>query len=82
MDPRLDSVKLHASRRQDFSLLEHLNARHPPIMLAELIDWDAIERVAHKAIGFTHRRRPSRPVAGMLYLQRTFDLWDEEVFWG
>jgi IS5 family transposase len=84
MDPRHHSGKPGASPRQDFPLLEHLNARHPLILLAKLIDWNAIERVAYEAMGPRHRRPPLRPrlVAGLLYLQHTFDLSDEEVVWG
>jgi IS5 family transposase len=35
-------------------------------------------------MGARHRRPPLRPrlVAGLLYLQHTFDLSDEEVVWG
>jgi IS5 family transposase len=84
MDSSHHSGKPRASQRQDFPLLEHLNLGHPLIVLARLIDWDAIERVAYDAMGPKHRRPPLRPrlVAGLLYLQRTFDLSDEEVVWG
>jgi hypothetical protein len=72
------------SQRQDFPLLEHLNLHHPLIVLAKLIDWNAIDQVAYEAMGSKHRRPPLRPrlVAGPLYLQHTFDLSDEEVVWG
>lgn len=73
-----------ASQRQAFPLLEHLNPHHPLIVLARLIDWHAIDRVAYASMGTRHRRPPLRPrlVAGLLYLQHTFDLSDEEVVWG
>lgn len=84
MDSRHHSGKPGASQRQDFPLLEHLNTRHPLIVLARLIDWNAIERVAYETMGPKHRRPPLRPrlIAGLLYLQHTFDLSDEEVVWG
>jgi IS5 family transposase len=64
--------------------MEHLNQRHPLIQLAALIDWEAIDRVALEAMQPMHRRPPVRPrlIAGLLYLQHTFDLSDEEVVWG
>jgi IS5 family transposase len=84
MDSRHHFGKPVASQRQDFPLLEHLNARHPLIVLARLIDWNAIERVAYEVMGPRHCRPPLRPrlVAGLLYLRHTFDLSDEEVVWG
>lgn len=83
MDPRHHSGKLRASQRQEFPLLEHLNLAHPLIVLAKLIDWNAIEQVAYDAMGPRHRCPPlqSRLVAGLLYLQHTFDLSDEEFVW-
>jgi transposase, IS5 family len=71
MDRRHHSRKPEASQRQDFPLLEHLNVRHPLIVLAKLIDWNAIEQVAYEAMGPRHRRLPLRPrlIAGLLYLQ-------------
>jgi IS5 family transposase len=70
--------------RQDFPLMEHLNQRHPLIVLAGLINWEEIERVALESLRPTRRRPPVRPrlIAGLLYLQHTFDLSDEEVVWG
>ena len=84
MDPRHHSREPAPSHRQDFPLLEHLNLHHPLIVLAKLIDWNAIDQVAYEAMGPRHRRPPLRPrlVAGLLYLQHTFDLSDEEVVWG
>lgn len=84
MDSRRHSGKPVSSQRRDFPLLAHLNVHHPLIVLTKLIDWNAIERVAYEAMGSRHRRPPLRPrlVAGLLYLQHTFDLSDEEVVWG
>jgi IS5 family transposase len=48
-------------------------------VLARLIDWSANDQVAYEAMGPKHRRPPLRPrfVAGLLYLQHTFDLSEE-----
>jgi IS5 family transposase len=80
MDLRHHSGKTGSPQRQEFPLLGHLNLQHPLIVLAKLIDWNAIDQVAYEAIGPKHRR--PRLVAGLLYLQHTFDLSDEEVVWG
>src|SRR5690349_19775304 len=84
MNPHHHFSKAKPSRRQDFPLLEHLNRSHPLIVLAGLINWDAIHQVAVEAMGSRHRRPPLPPrlIAGLLYLQHTFDLSDEEVVWG
>jgi len=63
---------------------ELVNLRHPLVQLAQHIDWSALEREWN---GFfpSHRGRPAtapRQVAGLLYLQHTFALSDEEVVWG
>jgi transposase, IS5 family len=78
------AAKAGPSQRQGFLLLEHLNLHHPLIVLAKLIDWNAINQIAFEAMGPRHGRPPLRPrlVAGLLYLQHTFDLSDEEVVWG
>jgi IS5 family transposase len=64
--------------------MEHLNQGHPLIVLAGLIHWEEIERVALESLGSVRRRPPVPPrlIAGLLYLQHTFDLSDEEVVWG
>jgi hypothetical protein len=71
-------------QRQDFPLMEHLNRQHPLIQLAALIDWEEIDRAALDAMRPRRGRPPLRPrlVAGLLYLQHTFGLSDEEVVWG
>lgn len=60
---------------------EQLNMKHPLVRLAALIDWGEIERTF--AASFTSGRgRPALPprlVAGLLYLQHTFDASDEAV---
>ena len=60
---------------------EQLNMKHPLVRLATLIDWAEIERTF--AVSFTcGRGRPALPVrlvAGLLYLQHTFDASDEAV---
>lgn len=60
---------------------ELVNPRHSLVQLARHIDWSVFER---EWIGFfpSHRGRPAtapRLVAGLLYLQHTFALSDEEV---
>ena len=58
-----------------------INLRHPLVRLASLIDWAEIERTF--GASFTSSRgRPALPprlVAGLLYLQHTFDASDEAV---
>lgn len=60
---------------------EQLNMKHPLVRLAVLIDWVEIERMF--VVSFTSGRgRPALPprlIAGLLYLQHTFDASDEAV---
>ena len=60
---------------------ELINMHHPLVRLAGLIDWPEIERTF--AASFTSARGrpalPARLVAGLLYLQHTFDASDEAV---
>jgi len=60
---------------------EQINMRHPLVQLAGLIDWSEIERTF--SVSFTSGRGrpalPARLVAGLLYLQHTFDASDEAV---
>lgn len=63
---------------------ELVNLSHPLVQLEQHIDWSVFE---HGWIGFfpSHRGRPAtspRLVAGLLYLQHTFALSDEEVVLG
>jgi IS5 family transposase len=71
-----DSNDLFVSR-----LDELINMKHPLVRLAGLIDWAEIERSL--SVSFTSGRgRPALPprlVAGLLYLQHTFDASDEAV---
>jgi IS5 family transposase len=80
--PKPDTPKSNALLRQ--RLDELINPRHPLAQLAWHIDWVVFER---KWAGFlpSSRGRPAtspRLVAGLLYLQHTFALSDEEVVWG
>ena len=58
-----------------------INMKHPLVRLASLINWTEIERKF--AVSFTSGRGrpalPARLVAGLLYLQHTFDASDEAV---
>ena len=60
---------------------EQINMKHPLVRLAMLIDWAEIECTF--AVSFTCvRGRPALPprlIAGLLYLQNTFDASDEAV---
>ena len=63
-------------------LREQINLGHALVRLAELI-WDRLDSTM--AASFVSQRgrpaTPTRLVAGLLYLQHTFDLSDEEVVW-
>lgn len=64
-------------------LREQINLKHPLARLADLIDWERLN-AAMSASFVSHRGRPttsSRLIAGLLCLQRAFDLADEEVVW-
>ncbi len=64
-----------------FRLDAQINLRHPLVRLAGLIDWAEIERT-FGACFTSSRGRPALPprlVAGLLYLQHTFDASDEAV---
>ena len=60
-------------------LVEMINLKHPLVKLAEVMDWDLIE----KAFGSHFARSTGRPalsprlVAGLLYLQHAYDCSDE-----
>lgn len=82
MGPKPDTPKSNDLFRQ--RLDELINPRYPLAQLAGHIDWVVFER---KWAGFfpSSRGRPAtapRLVAGLLYLQHTFALSDEEVVWG
>ena len=66
------------------TLLEQINRKHPLVKLADLIEWERIDTLC---AGYfpSKRGRPAiapRLIAGLLYLQHTFDLSDENVVWG
>jgi IS5 family transposase len=60
---------------------EQINMKHPLVKLAALIDWAEIERTfgVHFSSGRGRPALPPRLVAGLLYLQHTFDASDEAV---
>lgn len=64
-------------------LLDLINADHPLVKLAALIDWSVFER--EWSTHFPSRRgRPATPprlIAGLLYLQHTFACSDEALIW-
>lgn len=81
MGPKPSTPKSNDLFRQRLDELVNLN--HPLVQLARHIDWAVFE---HKWAGFfpSNRGRPAaapRLVAGLLYLQHTFALSDEEVVW-
>jgi transposase, IS5 family len=63
------------------TLLEMINPKHPLVKLADVIDWEEIERTF--AAHFVARTgRPAlrpRLVAGLLYLQHAYDCSDEAI---
>ena len=64
-----------------YPLDQHLNLKHPLIQLAALIDWSEIDKTFSGHF-VSDRGRPALPprlVAGLLYLQHTFDCSDELV---
>jgi IS5 family transposase len=63
------------------TLVEMINLQHPLVKLADIIDWDEINRT-FSAHFVSHRGRPAlspRLVAGLLYLQHAYDCPDEEI---
>ncbi len=58
-----------------------LNPKHPLLKLADVIDWPTIEQSfgAHFASTRGRPALPPRLVAGLLYLQHTYDCSDEAV---
>lgn len=81
MGPKPHTPKNEELFRQ--RLDELVNLKHPLVLLAQHIDWPVFER---EWAGFfpSSRGRPATPprlIAGLLYLQHTFDLSDEDVVW-
>src|SRR5258705_10484951 len=71
---------------QDFfrqPLREQINLKHPLVRLTDLINWERLGASMSGSFGSGKGRPASSPrlVAGLLYLQHTFDLSDEEVVW-
>lgn len=63
---------------------ELVNLKHPLAQLATHIDWSVFERewAGHFPSSRGRPATPTRLVAGLLYLQHTFALSDEDVVWG
>ena len=61
------------------TLLEMINVKHPLVKLADVIDWEEIERTfgAHFVSGTGRPALRPRLVAGLLYLQHAYDCSDE-----
>lgn len=62
-------------------LIEMINLKHPLVKLADVMDWQLIER-AFRAHFTSPTGRPAlspRLVAGLLYLQHAYDCSDEEI---
>ncbi|MEJ2768389.1 transposase [Mycetohabitans sp. B46] len=57
--------------------------KHPLMQLTKLIDWDQLSMAMNESFVPPHGRPASLPrlIAGLLYLQYTFDLSDPEVVW-
>ena len=71
---------------QDFfrhPLREQINLKHPLVRLTDLINWERLGASMSGSFVSGKGRPASSPrlVAGLLYLQHTFDLSDEEVVW-
>lgn len=82
MAPKSPTPKSNDLFRQ--RLDELVNMRHPLAQLAEHIDWSVFER-EWAGLFPSRRGRPAtapRLIAGLLYLQHTFALSDEDVVWG
>jgi IS5 family transposase len=62
-------------------LLEQVNPKHSLVRLAQLIDWDRLSVLLGGSFASRFGRPATSPrlIAGLLYLQHTFDLSDEEV---
>jgi IS5 family transposase len=79
MGPKQPVAQSHELFRQPLS--EMLNPKHPLVKLANVIDWQKIER-SFGAHFQTSTGRPAlspRLVAGLLYLQHAYDCSDEAI---
>lgn len=63
---------------------ELVNPQHPLARLAKHIDWQVFEQkwAPHFPSSRGRPATPTRLIAGLLYLQHTFALSDEDVVWG
>ncbi|WP_338844876.1 IS5 family transposase [Massilia sp. W12] len=63
---------------------ELVNPKHPLVKLADLMDWSVFERewTTHFPSSRGRPATSTRLIAGLLYLQHTFALSDEDVVWG
>jgi IS5 family transposase len=79
MGPKQPVATAHELFRQPLS--EMLNPKHPLVKLAEVIDWEEIERSfgAHFEATTGRPALPPRLVAGLLYLQHAYDCSDEAI---
>ena len=71
----------HRGKAVGYPLHEHVDLEHPLVVLADIIDWSAIERVVPVPVapGPGRPAIPSRLIAGLLYLEYAFKLSDSEV---
>jgi IS5 family transposase len=62
-------------------LREQINLKHPLVRLTDLINWERLRAMKSESFVSGKGRPASSPrlIAGLLYLQHTFDLSDEEV---
>lgn len=79
MGPKPPVAQSHELFRQPS--IEMLNHKHPLVKLANVIDWDEIERSfrAHFAATTGRPALPPRLVDGLLYLQHAYDCSDEAI---
>jgi transposase, IS5 family len=79
MGPKQPVATSHELFRQPLS--EMLNFKHPLVKLADVIDWEEIERSfgTHFESSTGRPALPPRLVAGLLYLQHAYDCSDEAI---
>lgn len=82
MGPRPSTQKKHDLFRQ--RLDELINPRYPLAQLAQHIDWSVFEQQWADLFPSSRGRPATAPhlVAGLLYLQHTVAISDEDVVWG
>jgi len=79
MGPKQPTATSRELFRQPLS--EMLNSKHPLVKLADVIDWEEIER-SFGAYFESSTGRPALPprlVAGLLYLKHAYDCSDEAI---